>query len=293
MIWCPDFAAAAGRAKRAGFDAVEIHGAHGYLIAQFLSPFSNRRVDEYGAGIRGRTRFALEIVQRVRDVVGPDYPIQFRVSAEECGPGGLEAARVLAERGHRVHLFEEDEHLGGEFAVAVIVATGARPIRPRVPGADRALAVFAHDVLLGRRAIGERVLVIGAGPVGMEVAEFLAVQKKQVTIVEVTDRFGVGLEEGHLYWVMETLRDRGAVLINRASVEAIEADGTVRIIHDGRPSVLGPFDNVVLAAGYEPDDELVQQVRSKVSVVYVIGDAAKPRSAVEAIFEAAEVARTL
>ncbi len=83
------FVQAARRAKQAGFDAVEIHGAHGYLIGEFLSPFSNRRTDEYGGNPQGWSRFAVEIVQKVRQMVGPDYPIIFRLSADEFVPGGL------------------------------------------------------------------------------------------------------------------------------------------------------------------------------------------------------------
>ena len=82
------FAQAAERAKRAGFDVVEIHGAHGYLIAQFLSPLDNRRADEYGGRLRNRARFALEVMQACRERVG-DYPLVFRVSADEYAPGGL------------------------------------------------------------------------------------------------------------------------------------------------------------------------------------------------------------
>src|SRR3989338_3069278 len=71
------FAEAAERAKRAGFDAVEVHGAHGYLIAQFLSPLDNRRGDEYGGSLRNRARFALEVVEACRKRVG-DFPLVFR-----------------------------------------------------------------------------------------------------------------------------------------------------------------------------------------------------------------------
>lgn len=94
------FGAAAGRAKLAGFDAVEIHGAHGYLIAQFLSPFTNKRTDAYGGDFNGRMRFALEVIQRVREKVSGDFPISFRFSADEYIEGGinLELAEKIAER---------------------------------------------------------------------------------------------------------------------------------------------------------------------------------------------------
>ncbi|MFD2704988.1 NADH:flavin oxidoreductase [Salibacterium lacus] len=74
------YAQGAADAKRLGFDAVEIHGAHGYLIDQFIWSHTNRRTDEYGGDIKGRTRFAVEIVEACRDAVGPDFPIIFRFS---------------------------------------------------------------------------------------------------------------------------------------------------------------------------------------------------------------------
>jgi 2,4-dienoyl-CoA reductase-like NADH-dependent reductase (Old Yellow Enzyme family) len=82
------YAQAALRAKRSRFDAVEIHGAHGYLIAQFLSPITNRRTDAYGGSTERRWRFALDVVRAVRQAVGPDFPILFRLSGDEFMPGG-------------------------------------------------------------------------------------------------------------------------------------------------------------------------------------------------------------
>jgi 2,4-dienoyl-CoA reductase-like NADH-dependent reductase (Old Yellow Enzyme family)/thioredoxin reductase len=82
------FGSAAGRAREAGFDAVEIHGAHGYLLMQFLSALSNQRTDEYGGSPENRARFILEILQRVRLQVGDDFPISLRLSVEECIKGG-------------------------------------------------------------------------------------------------------------------------------------------------------------------------------------------------------------
>jgi 2,4-dienoyl-CoA reductase-like NADH-dependent reductase (Old Yellow Enzyme family)/thioredoxin reductase len=91
------FAEGARRAKAAGFDGVELHGAHGYLMAQFLSPYTNRRTDKYG---RDRGLFALETLDRVRSRVGKDYLVGYRMSGEEFVEGGvtLKEAKAFAKR---------------------------------------------------------------------------------------------------------------------------------------------------------------------------------------------------
>ncbi len=83
------FGEAALRAKEAGFDCVEIHGAHGYLLAQFMSPYSNHRTDGYGGSLENRAKFPLEVIDNIRVKVGPDYPIIYRLSGEEKVRGGL------------------------------------------------------------------------------------------------------------------------------------------------------------------------------------------------------------
>ncbi len=99
------FVAAARRAKTAGFDGVEIHAAHYYLLSEFLSPYTNRRTDRWGSGRTGRTRLAVEVVLAVREAVGPDYPIFCRMHAVEFVEGGLSevdaryAAQALADAG--------------------------------------------------------------------------------------------------------------------------------------------------------------------------------------------------
>ena len=83
------FGDAAERARQAGFELIEIHGAHGYLINQFLSKVSNIREDEYGGDIVGRSRFALEIIEEINKRIGPEFPLSFKISAQEFVPGGL------------------------------------------------------------------------------------------------------------------------------------------------------------------------------------------------------------
>lgn len=88
------FRAAARRAVDAGFDVVEVHAAHGYLLHQFLSPLSNRRTDEWGGSLENRARLTVEVVRAVREEVGDALPVLVRFSAVDAAPGGLEAADV-------------------------------------------------------------------------------------------------------------------------------------------------------------------------------------------------------
>ena len=85
------FAGAAARAQAAGFDMVELHGGTGYLLAQFLSPRTNRRADDYGGGLENRMRFTLEVLTRVQEAVGA-FPVGYRFLADEWLPDGLQLA---------------------------------------------------------------------------------------------------------------------------------------------------------------------------------------------------------
>ncbi|MDD5701099.1 MAG: FAD-dependent oxidoreductase [Dehalococcoidales bacterium] len=99
------FGDGARRAKEAGFDAVEVHGAHGYLVAQFMSGLANKRLDEFGGPFINRMRFPLEIIKNIRRKTGESFPIIFRISADERVAGGRTieesqaAARLLEEAG--------------------------------------------------------------------------------------------------------------------------------------------------------------------------------------------------
>ncbi len=92
------FKDAGRRVIEAGFDAVEIHAAHGYLLNQFLSPLTNRRTDEYGGVLSNRIRIHLQVIEAVRSAVGPDFPIQIRLGASDYTEGGttLEDSKIAA-----------------------------------------------------------------------------------------------------------------------------------------------------------------------------------------------------
>ena len=80
----------AALAKTAGFEMLMVHGGHGWLINQFLSPLFNKRTDEYGGSLENRTRFAIEVLKKVREAVGPGFPIEFRLSGSEFVPDGYD-----------------------------------------------------------------------------------------------------------------------------------------------------------------------------------------------------------
>jgi len=116
------FRDAAARALRAGFQVVEIHGAHGYLIHQFLSPLSNRRTDEYGGSLDNRLRFALQVTEAVRAVWPARLPLFFRISATDWVPGGwnVEESVELVRRLRTLGVDLVDCSSGGNVADARI-----------------------------------------------------------------------------------------------------------------------------------------------------------------------------
>jgi 2,4-dienoyl-CoA reductase-like NADH-dependent reductase (Old Yellow Enzyme family) len=92
-----DFAEAAGRCKAAGFEGVQIHAGHGYLIGQFLTPYTNRRTDAYGGSLDGRTKLLRDTYRAMRDRVGPDYPIIIKINGSDWLPlrVGLKTAELV------------------------------------------------------------------------------------------------------------------------------------------------------------------------------------------------------
>jgi 2,4-dienoyl-CoA reductase-like NADH-dependent reductase (Old Yellow Enzyme family) len=100
------FAEATERAKIAGFDGVQYHGAHGYLITQFYSPYFNKRTDKYGGSTENRARFAVEILKESRKLVGDQFPINLKMNGSDRIEGGLELneaselAKIFAKEGY-------------------------------------------------------------------------------------------------------------------------------------------------------------------------------------------------
>jgi 2,4-dienoyl-CoA reductase-like NADH-dependent reductase (Old Yellow Enzyme family)/thioredoxin reductase len=130
------FALAAAGAKLAGFDFVEFHGAHGYLLSQFFSPAFNRRTDEYGEDLRGRMRFALECVSTTRTVLGYDYPIFFRIGAWEDMEIGIKIDEAVQ--------FAAELEKASVDVIDVSVGHLEEPGFGATPGPDKPMGTFAH-----------------------------------------------------------------------------------------------------------------------------------------------------
>jgi 2,4-dienoyl-CoA reductase-like NADH-dependent reductase (Old Yellow Enzyme family) len=161
------FAKAAGRARSAGFDGVQIHSAHGYLLSQFLSPVFNRRQDQYGGDIHNRARIHLEVYQAVRKTVGENYPILMKLNCRDFVENGLtlddsiQVGSMLADAG-----LDAIELSGG-------LLTGGKlsPSRSGIDTEDKE-AYFREDARAFKKNIGIPLIVVG-GMRSLEVAERL------------------------------------------------------------------------------------------------------------------------
>ncbi|MCP5090257.1 MAG: FAD-dependent oxidoreductase [Gammaproteobacteria bacterium] len=157
------FADAAQRSKQAGFDAIEIHGGHGYLISSFLSPYVNHREDKYGGSIENRARFLVEVIQGIRKAVGEDMPILLRIDANEYRIEGgitIDTAVKTAQIAEQAGADAIDVSAYGN-GLSGIAFTEAPLVHE--PGG---LLKFAHAV---KAAVG--IPVIGVGRIEPEVAE--------------------------------------------------------------------------------------------------------------------------
>jgi hypothetical protein len=266
------FGVAAGRCKTAGLDGIEIHGGHGYLVAQFLSPVTNRREDEYGGNLENRTRFVREVLAAIRSEVGKDFPLGLRISSSEEIAGGVEpeeaadAARLIEAAGlidflnislgsyypsalgtapdmqaphgyqlpmssivtsavtvptiviGRIMNLAEAEKIVAEGTadmVSMVRATLADPdlvVKSLAGNASRVIPCIGCNQgcmasplgctvnpAVGREAeqpqevpasTTKKVMVIGAGPAGMEAARAAALRGHRVTVHEATNRPG-------------------------------------------------------------------------------------------------------
>ncbi|MGB8706350.1 MAG: FAD-dependent oxidoreductase [Dehalococcoidia bacterium] len=166
------FGEAAERAKRAGFDGVEIHGAHGYLISQFLSPLANHRQDAYGGSVEKRARFLLEVIKAVRSKVGKDYPVWCRLSAMEIGADG----GITVEETQTVAKLAEKAGVDAIDVSAHLVRPARRPPMAQPPCSLVPLAEAVKKIVsVPVMAVGRIPPELGEGVLRDGKADFIAI----------------------------------------------------------------------------------------------------------------------
>lgn len=149
-----DYAASARRADDAGFDLIEVHAAHGYLLSSFLSPLSNRRADEYGGSLENRLRFPLEVFDAVREAFPASKPVTVRLSAVDWAPGGVEVEDSVAIA----------EAFIDHGADAIHVSSG-QVVGDEKPAFGRSYQVPFADAIRNRVAAARGVPVIAVGAI--------------------------------------------------------------------------------------------------------------------------------
>ena len=191
------YAQAARRAREAGFDGVQIHGAHGYLVGQFLSPFVNRRTDEWGGDLQGRTRFLRAVCHAVREQVGPDYPVFIKLGLMDGVEGGLtpeEGTQVVgALEGMGLDAVEISGGIGGgrDLNTRAGIRSEADEAYFR-PLARRARPVTRLPIILVGGFRSRRVMeaALAAGD-----ADFIALCRPLINEPDLPNRLRLGLQE--------------------------------------------------------------------------------------------------
>ncbi|MBN2568073.1 MAG: FAD-dependent oxidoreductase, partial [Deltaproteobacteria bacterium] len=175
---------------------------------------------------------------------------------------------------------------------AVIYAMGALPVIPTFLKDVNDNITKAWEVLKGNIPQGEKIVVLGGGAVGLETAHLLASKGKRVTVLEATGRLGRDMGAISSFYLRRILKDADVNILRFAEVKEVE-NGEVLILRDGKEERLKDIDAVILALGARSNDLLSGEIAGIVPEIHVIGDALKPRKALEAIAEGFEAGRTV
>ncbi len=178
---------------------------------------------------------------------------------------------------------------------AVFIATGSRPVIPPIPGIEKKIVVSAPDVLMGKHAVRDRVVVIGGGLVGCETAIWLAQQGKKVTVVEMLPALMMGrpaVIHMNRMMLLDMLRFQRVDVLTGTRASGIEDDGVI-LTDSSKEEEVMKTETVVLAAGMESDKTLFTALRGKRPNLYLIGDARETRNIMGAVWDAYEVARAI
>jgi 2,4-dienoyl-CoA reductase (NADPH2) len=280
------------------------------------------------------------------------------------GPGGMEAARVLALRGHEVVLYDKKSQLGGQLIPAavppgkedfsqaiayyeaqlakldlkvvldtevtsqvvekekpqvLIISTGGKPLIPSIPGVDGEKVLTYLDILVKKVRTGKRVVIVGGGGIGCETAYYLAHESvmspdiamflmrwgklksgvpsdwgkgsREITVLEMLPSVARDIGITRRGFLRRSLTMYGVNIVTKAEVTAV-TDSGVQFNKDGKIQTI-PADTVVLSVGTQSINDLYSELEGRVPELYILGDAQKPRNAMEAIREAAIIARQI
>jgi len=174
----------------------------------------------------------------------------------------------------------------------VILATGAPPVLPGIPGVRVNKVATATDILLGRKRAGKKVVIIGGGEVGSELAWFLAEKGKKVTIIEMLGGMAMDMNMFSRFYLMDKLAELGIEMLINTTAQEIIDKGVVAVDTEGNKQVI-EADTVILATGFKPDNELEYKLKGAISEVYTIGDCVKPGKIWGAIDSASRIARQI
>lgn len=210
-----------------------------------------------------------------------------------CAPPGKEDFRLFKEyeltqlKNFGVDIIHEEltpEVIKEEKPDTVVIATGAKPIIPDLPGVHGANVVTAFQALKNRTPSKKRVVVLGGGDIGCEVAEYYASNNNDVTIIEATDQVARNMERTIRLLLLFSLEKLGVAILTNAKAKEITEKG-IKVIINETEEIL-KADIIVLAVGMEPEISLSQNIQGFCREVYIAGDCLKPRRMPDATAEA-------
>ena len=278
-----DYGTAAKRAVNAGFDVVEIHAGHSYLISQFLSPTTNDRTDEFGGSAENRARFCRMVIDEVRKAVGPRVPISLRLSVDELPnltiKTGVDA--TVAE----IKKYNPD---------LVVNSTGSVPLLPPIEGLHDNLGKKDASVYSIKDMIadvknypedmtGKKVVVGGGGAVGLDVVEFFAPRGAETTIIEMMPVIGNGLDASSTSSMKECMEKHHVRQMTNTALQKVNAHSFL-VKYDGKEEEL-PFDYGFVCLGMRANAPIWNDIQEAFTgedvEVLNIGDSVRARRIID------------